>query len=246
MTTHDFIRDAEAAGALAAWRELGVLVDLTHASVTTAGLVARMEKLQEQASTKTGNSESFVFILPRQPNFDGAADPGDIVTFPSGGEVRYCVQRVEADPLEALWRLTAVRAEADTGTTPVAVSGAAFAPGGSGAPIQLGVPLSARIRETSEPMEFHGTGAPGPVALALIRRTAEAELTVANLGPLVSIGDKGTLSLSLKQAGGATTALNLAGMKVYSIERNIAQPPYSQTLRFRHEGTLDTSPVNVG
>ncbi|HYF49515.1 MAG TPA: hypothetical protein VEJ63_08920 [Planctomycetota bacterium] len=247
MPTFDTIRDAHATAALAVYKATGVLIDLTRAGVTTSGLIAGFEGERESLRGQSPLEER-VFLIPRQTNFSGVIDPGDVITSPSGGATKFSVTRVESDDYEAVYRVTAIVSAADliAGAKIQSATFAVYPPGG-GSPTtyDLGAPISAKLRELVEPLAIRAGHLNGPLAQAYVTQGIELEIITQDLDDNITPGAKGTITLTIKQSGGGTTTVALTGMKRAHAERNFAAPPHARKLRFIHEGPMSASPLTV-
>lgn len=243
MTHLETIRAAQAASALAAFKAIGIVIDLTHNGATASGLIANLQRAEfdEERSTQGGIDEALVFLLPRQSGFDGAVQPGDVIAYPSGGAERYTIRSVDTDGFEAVYVLEATKADAAAG---VQVEQAAFTPSG-GSAIDLGRPLASRIKESARAQAIRAGTLAGPAALAQPIRSVEVELLTLDLDDNLVLGAKGTLALTIRQAAGGSQAMTIAGVKLCAVEREIKSPPYTRRLLFRHEGPLASSPIAV-
>lgn len=248
MPTFDTLRDAHAAAALAVHRATGVLIDLTHNGSTTVGLAAGFEGERETLRAQTA-TEQRVFLIPRQPNFSGAIDPGDVITSPSDSANKFSVIRIESDDYEAVYRVTAAISAADllAGANIQSATFDVFPPGGGAATqFSLGAPISAKLREIVEPLAIRAGHLKGPLAQTFVTQGVELEIVTQDLDDNILAGAKGTVTLVLQQTGGGTTSVTLTGMKRAGSERDFASPPHARKLRFLHEGPLSASPLSVG
>ena len=111
MTTRELIRDSIALGCLAAFREVGVFIDLKHedddlvsglaAYITNTGQGVQNHPAQESISS------TLALVIPRQAGFDGSARTSDLVYYPSGGSNAFTIITIEADEHEAIYRVQA-------------------------------------------------------------------------------------------------------------------------------------------
>ena len=247
MPTFDTIRDAHANAALAVFKATGVRIDFTHGGSTVAGLIAGFEGERETLRAQSV-LEQRVFLIPRQANFYGAIDPGDVITSPSGSASKFNVVRIESDDYEAVYRVTATISAADliAGAKIQSASFDAYPPGG-GAPTthNLGAPISAKLREIVEPLAIRAGHLSGPLAQAYITQGVELDIVTQDLDDNIAAGAKGTVTLVIRQTGGGATTLTLTGMKRAAAERDFSAPPHARKLRFIHEGPMNVSPLSV-
>lgn len=109
----------------------------------------------------------------------------------------------------------------------------------------LGEPAGGWVREIAEFETLRAGTIAGPIGRALTRRDVEAEVLLLDLADDVAAGTKATLTFTLKEAGGGTAVVTVAGMKRAGVERDFRSAPHLRRVRFRHEGELTTSPLSV-
>lgn len=111
MTTRELIRESIALGCLAAFREVGVLIDLKHDDEEpVTGLVAYITNTGQSSKNHPAQEaiiSSLTFVIPRQANFDGGARVSDLIYYPSGGSDVFTVFNIETDEHEAIYRVQA-------------------------------------------------------------------------------------------------------------------------------------------
>jgi hypothetical protein len=244
MPTFTDIQTGHAAAALAVFKATGVTIDLIHSGVTTSALIAGFEAEKEKAPS----TEQRVFLIPRQANFSGVIDPGDVIKSPSGSGSAYTVIALTSDAYEAVYRVVASVSAGDI-LAGAKIESALFAiyPPGGGSPssVNLGVPLWAKLRELSEPLAIRAGHLRGPLAQATITQGLELEIATQDLDDNVAQGAKGTITLTIRQSGGGTTTMTLTGMKRMEARRDLSSAPFARVLRFVHEGAMSASPLAI-
>ncbi len=250
MSNWTDIRDAKAAAALAAFREIGVRIDLAHGGGTISGLIADFIKEDERVGEQ-GNTERRIFWLPRQTNFSGAIDPGDVITSPSGTSTKFIVSEVESDEHEAIYRIVATTSDASgsAATAGFQLLSAAFEVtppgGGSTTNVNLGKPAGARLNELVKFLEIRAGTLNGPAAQVPLAQGVEIEIDTLELDDNIAAGAKGTLTLTVKESGGGTATIALTRMKRGTVKRDLGRAPHIRTIQFVHEGAMSSSPLSV-
>jgi hypothetical protein len=247
-TTHNIIRDAAAAGHLAAFAALGVTLDLTHDGVTAAGLVASLPPPAESESDgrlARGVAAERLFLIPRQPGFAGEIDPGDTITYPGGSADTHTVRSIQTDALESVYHVAAVKNTAAGGAQIEQITFEITHSGGGSTLVTLAGPLDARIRESVEFLALRAGPCSGPVGLALQSQSLDVDIVTLDLDDNIPAQAKGSLALSVKTAAGASASITVTGLKRAGCEWNCRQSPNTRRLTFSHEGGMASPPVSV-
>src|SRR5687768_3124298 len=111
MTTRELIRESIALGALAAFREIGVLIDLKHEDdEVISGLVAYIINTGQGVNNQPAQQSvvnHLTFVIPRQAGFDGSVRLSDSIYYPSEGSDIFTIVNIETDEHEAIYRVQA-------------------------------------------------------------------------------------------------------------------------------------------